>query len=77
MDCIVHGVTKSWTQLSNFHFTLTKKTDEEIKKRWYVACVCMHVSDVLTVRPLMNFTKEPVVSADVLHTYIQNTRRFL
>jgi len=20
MDCIVHGVTKSWTQLSNFHF---------------------------------------------------------
>ena len=21
MDCIVHGVTKSWTQLTNFHFT--------------------------------------------------------
>ena len=21
MDCIVHGVTKSWTQLSSFHFT--------------------------------------------------------
>ena len=21
MDCLVHGVTKSWTQLSNFHFT--------------------------------------------------------
>ena len=20
MDCIVHGVTKSWTQLTNFHF---------------------------------------------------------
>ena len=20
MDCIVHGVTKSWTGLSNFHF---------------------------------------------------------
>ena len=20
MDCIIHGVTKSWTQLSNFHF---------------------------------------------------------
>ena len=20
MSCIVHGVTKSWTQLSNFHF---------------------------------------------------------
>ena len=22
MDCIVHGVTKSWTQLSDFHFQL-------------------------------------------------------
>ena len=21
MDCIVHGVTKSWTQLSDFHIT--------------------------------------------------------
>ena len=21
MNCIVHGITKSWTQLSNFHFT--------------------------------------------------------
>ena len=23
MDCIVHGVTKSQTRLSNFHFTFT------------------------------------------------------
>ena len=22
MDCIVHGVAKNWTQLSDFHFTL-------------------------------------------------------
>ena len=22
MDCIVHGVAKSWTQLSDFHFSL-------------------------------------------------------
>ena len=22
MDCIVHGATKSWTRLSNFHFHL-------------------------------------------------------
>ena len=22
MDCIVHGITKSWTQLSDFHFHL-------------------------------------------------------
>ena len=24
MDCIVHGVTKSQTRLSNFHFTFIK-----------------------------------------------------
>ena len=24
MNCIVHGVAKSWTRLSNFHFTLEK-----------------------------------------------------
>ena len=23
MDCIVHGVAESWTQLSDFHFTST------------------------------------------------------
>ena len=25
MDCIVHGVAKSWTQLSNFHFHALEK----------------------------------------------------
>ena len=24
MDCIVHGVAKSWTQLSDFHFLFNK-----------------------------------------------------
>ena len=24
MDCIVHGITKSWTQLSDFHFHVRK-----------------------------------------------------
>ena len=24
MDCIVHGVAKSWTQLSDFHFSSSK-----------------------------------------------------
>ena len=23
MDCVVHGITKSWTQLSNFHISHT------------------------------------------------------
>ena len=28
MDCIVHGVTKSWTRLSNFHFHFQKMKGE-------------------------------------------------
>ena len=24
VDCIVHGVAKSWTRLSDFHFSLSK-----------------------------------------------------
>ena len=27
MDCIVHGVAKSWTQLSDLHFYFQKKGD--------------------------------------------------
>ena len=30
MDCMVHGVAKSWTQLSNFHFTLHTYTHTPI-----------------------------------------------
>ena len=29
MDCIVHGVSKSWNQLSNFHFQLSWMGKEE------------------------------------------------
>ena len=32
MDCIVHGVTKSWTWLSNFHF-IKQSMDEEKNQR--------------------------------------------
>ena len=28
MDFIVHGVTNSWTQMSNFHFTSLRSTGE-------------------------------------------------
>ena len=31
MDCIVHGVAKSWTRLSDFHFHLQKWTREQVK----------------------------------------------
>ena len=35
MDYIVHGVTKSWTRWSNFHFSLMShgKSEEEVKEK--------------------------------------------
>ena len=33
MDCIVQGVTKSWTQLSNFHFLLRNSQATLTNKR--------------------------------------------
>ena len=32
MDCIVHGVAKSWTQLSNFHFHCSQHTIVQLWK---------------------------------------------
>ena len=34
MDCIVHGVTKSQTQLSNFHFHWEESTCLGVSKSW-------------------------------------------
>ena len=30
MDCVVHGVAKSWTQLSNFHFSFNPSGGSEL-----------------------------------------------
>ena len=38
MDCIVHGVGKSWTQLSNSHFT-SHAPFIVIIKFWQIPCV--------------------------------------
>ena len=42
MDCVVHGVTKSRTRLSNFHFTLYQHFDA-----WLLLFSCSVVSDSL------------------------------
>ena len=34
MDCIVHGVAKSWTQLNNFDFTSNGMINSYSKKGW-------------------------------------------
>ena len=50
MNCIVHGVARSWTQLSNFHFTQRKNYDPLLrlvnKNAFYCSklkCLRMHI----------------------------------
>ena len=31
MDCMVHGVAKSWTRLSNFHFSLPNNSRIQVQ----------------------------------------------
>ena len=38
MDCTIHGVTKSQTRLSDFHFTDTLWTHN--KKLWFYCILC-------------------------------------
>ena len=40
MDCIVHGVTKSWTRLSNFHFSLSPE------EGLYYICEPLHLGHI-------------------------------
>ena len=43
LDCIVHGVAKSWTQLSNFHFLN----------------ICNQLQKVFRVLPLFHLQNQP------------------
>ena len=37
MDCVVHGVAKSWTRLSNFHIIVREKTLQKgADGAWYL-----------------------------------------
>ena len=54
MDCIVYGVTKSQTRLSNFHFTHNKEGH-----RWAVIASSCPVSLVLGSRPFLSSHTSP------------------
>ena len=42
MDCIVHGVAKSWTRLRDFHFLLFPWVAEEFLQSHYISFWRMH-----------------------------------
>ena len=54
VDFIVYGVTKNWTQLSNFHFTsILFITSERFNSYTTRACQAFHLTtsdEILTVR---------------------------
>ena len=61
MDCIVHGVTKKWTQLSNFHFHYTPMGGRalegvQLQVRWahrllLSRCLCVNECHRTAQRP--------------------------
>ena len=44
MDCINHGVAKSWTQLSDFHFTVRDFPEMNIRKARHIPCFLIKLS---------------------------------
>ena len=59
LDCIVHGVAKSWTQLSDFHFTSQKL------ELWLVKLnpLKTNLDSILKSRDITLLTKVPLVKA--------------
>ena len=52
MDCIVHGVTKSWTQQSNFHFTWSTFGHGRVKVKISVTQLCLTLCNPMDCSPL-------------------------
>ena len=56
MECIVHGVAKSWTRLSGFHFHLYKsslKCPVCVNRRWE------HGGDMILADSFISMTLQP------------------
>ena len=54
MDCLVHGVTKSWTRLSNLHFHFHKGNWGPFR----LTCTQSKITPVISLTWLRNVTKE-------------------
>ena len=52
IDYLVHGVAKSWTQLSNFHFTFLGQLSFHSKQ--YNSVLCTRRTEVLSVMGVNN-----------------------
>ena len=61
MDYIVLGVTKSWTQLSNFHFTSLQKTDKKLKYKKKGGRIFTHIlvnmQNIIDIKKILKATR--------------------
>ena len=62
MDCIVHGVAKSWTRLSDFHFTLVIKYSIHTEEHRNVSLMRKYDSEHLSNSDLDQEEKQPPLS---------------
>ena len=61
MDCIVHGVTKSQTQLNDFHFLRQEFSKRRFLEQQHQHCLGTYKPDLLNQRL---GGKNPLVGAD-------------
>ena len=53
MDCIAHGVAKSWTRLSNFHFTSLSLNINPLIRGGLLAHICPSAGLAVEVGPFL------------------------
>ena len=72
MDCIVHGVAKSRTQLSDFHFTYSNMQGP-LYSSWLLHCpLTSQVHPCLSASPMVYFSPSPEVPS-LLFSFHMNT----
>ena len=60
MDCLVHGVTKSRTRLSDFHFQLTKDQTRNLKRQTQEGFKNLKMSPEITYFPSSTFRRKNI-----------------
>ena len=60
MDCIVLGVTNSWTRLSDFHFTSEDRDEVKIqkKKKWRISThILVNMQNIIDIKKILKATR--------------------
>ena len=74
IDCLVHGVAKSWTRLSDFHFTSLHFFNDMYLEPPAFGC-SFYPAEVAHPKEWMNLAKEAVARARRKKKFLASTRR--